>query len=173
MHWSDMFDLGKPWWELVVRATIIYLALIFFVRLTGKRQIGQLSPFDLILLLILSEGVQNAMVDDESSITGGLIVASTLLGLNYLVSLITFKSRKAEEVIEGKPEILVLHGKLIKDVANAARITQTELESALRETGIFKLEDVKLAILENNGSVTVESYDNKPREIQPKFRKYK
>lgn len=168
-----MFDLGKPWWELVIRATIIYCALIFFVRLTGKRQIGQLSPFDLILLLILSEGVQNAMIDDESSITGGLIVASTLLGLNYLVSLVTFKSRKAEELIEGKPEILVLHGKLIKEVANAARITQTELESALRETGIFKIEDVKLAILENNGSVTVESYDNKPHEIQPKFRKYK
>ena len=168
-----MFDLGHPWWELVVRATIIYFALIFIVRLTGKRQIGQLSPFDLILLLILSEGVQNAMVDDESSVTGGLIVAATLLGLNYLVGFITFKSRRAEEVIEGKPEILVLHGKLIKDVANSARITQTELESALRESGIFKIEDVKIAILENNGSVTVESYDNKPHALQARFKNYR
>lgn len=168
-----MFELGKPWWELVVRAAIIYFALIFFVRLTGKRQIGQLSPFDLILLLILSEGVQNAMIDDESSITGGLIVAATLLGLNYLVGFVTFKSKKAEEVIEGKPEILVLHGKLIKDVANAARITQSELESALRESGIFKIEDVKLAILENNGSVTVESYDNKPHSLQARFKSYR
>lgn len=168
-----MFELTTPWWELVIRATIIYCALIFFVRVTGKRQIGQLSPFDLILLLILSEAVQNAMMDDESSITGGLIAAATLLGLNYLVGFITYKSDRAEEIIEGKPEVLVLHGKLVKDVAEAARITQTELESALREAGIFKIEDVKLAILENNGSVTVQSYDNQPHEIQAKFKKYR
>jgi len=168
-----MFALSVPWWELVLRAAIMYIALIVLIRISGKRQIGELSPFDLILLLILSEAVQNAMNAGEESVTGGLIVVCTLLGLNSFIGYITYKSKKAEDIIEGKPEILIRNGKLIESVAEAARITESELESALRENGVFQIEDVKLAILENNGSVTVESYNEKPHATISQFQKYR
>ena len=155
-----MFELTTPWWELVFRAVVVYVALVFLVRLTGKRQIGQLSPFDLILLLILSESVQNAITDDEHSITGGIILATTLVALNYLVGIVTFKSEKAERIIQGHPEILVRNGQVIEPVMSKSKISEQELESALREAGFFKLEDVKLAILEDNGRVSVQGYDN-------------
>ena len=155
-----MFDLSVPWWELVVRALIVYVALVLLVRLTGKRQIGQLSPFDLILLLILSESVQNAMTANEDSITGGIILATTLVALNYVVGIITFKSEKAERIIQGHPEILVRNGKVIEAVMNKAKISQNELESALREAGFFRVEDVKMAILEDNGRVSAEGYES-------------
>lgn len=155
-----MFDLSVPWWELVIRAMIVYVALVLLVRLTGKRQIGQLSPFDLILLLILSESVQNAMTANEDSITGGIILATTLVALNYLVGIITFRSEKAERIIQGHPEILVRNGQVIVPVMTKAKISEQELESALREAGFFKLDDVKLAILEDNGRVSVQGYES-------------
>lgn len=158
-----MFQLMIPWWELIIRAAIVYAALFILVRLTGKRQIGQLSPFDLILLLILSESVQNAMNAGEDSVTGGIILAATLVTLNYLVGIITFKSDKAERIIQGHPEILVRNGKVIKSVMVKAKISEQELESALREAGFFHLEDVKLAILEDTGRVSVEGYDKSER----------
>jgi uncharacterized membrane protein YcaP (DUF421 family) len=154
-----MFQLMIPWWELIIRAVIVYAALVLLVRLTGKRQIGQLSPFDLILLLILSESVQNAMTAGENSVTGGIILAATLVTLNFLVGIITFRSDKAERVIQGHPEILVRDGKIIKPVMIKAKISQQELESALREAGFFNIEDVKMAILEDTGRVSVQGYD--------------
>ncbi|HEU4708902.1 MAG TPA: YetF domain-containing protein [Methylophilaceae bacterium] len=168
-----MFELTVPWWELVLRAAIMYIALIVLIRISGKRQIGELSPFDLILLLILSEAVQNAMNAGEESVTGGLILVCTLIGLNSFIGYITYKSKKAEDIIEGKPEILIRNGKLIESVAEDARITESELKSALRENGVFRIEDVKLAILENNGSVTVQSNDDKSHSIPSMLKKYR
>ena len=155
-----MFDLSVPWWELVIRAISVYLVLVIFIRLTGRRQIGELSPFDLILLLILSESVQNSMIAGDQSLIGGIIVAATLLILNSTIGFITYKSRKAEDIIDGKPEILIRHGKVMKEVCKRARITEQELMSTLRKSGFFKLEDVKLAILEDDGSVSAEGYDS-------------
>lgn len=160
----EMFQLTVPWWQLILRAVIVYLALVALVRMTGKRQIGQLSPFDLILLLILSESVQNAITDDEHSITGGLLLAATLVGLNYLVGIVTFKSERAERIIQGHPEILVRNGQVIEPVMTKAKISDKELESALREAGFFKLGDVKLAILEDNGRISVQGYEEKRSE---------
>lgn len=166
-----MFDLSVPWWELILRAVVVYVVLILFIRLTGKRQIGEISPFDLILLLILSEAVQNSLVAGDESLIGGLIVAGTLLLLNSAIGLITYKSRKAEDIIDGSPEILIRHGKVLTHVCKKARITEQELMSTLRKAGYFKLEDVKLAILEDDGSVSAEGYDNK--EPRPDSRKGK
>jgi uncharacterized membrane protein YcaP (DUF421 family) len=87
-----MFDMSVPWWELVARGVVVYVFLIALLRLTGKRQIGKLSPFDLVLLLILSNAVQNSMSAGDNSLIGGLILATTLVAVNYLVGLITFKS---------------------------------------------------------------------------------
>ena len=156
-----MLNMSVPWWEFVVRALAVYLFIIVLLRLTGKRQIGQLSPFDLVLLLILSNAVQNSMNAGDNSLIGGLILATTLVLVNYLIGLITFKSNKLEGIIEGRPQVLIHQGKLFKDVMNDAKLTREELDSTLRQTGYFDIKDVKLAILENNGRVTVQGYDKK------------
>ena len=154
-----MFDISVPWWELVVRGIVVYMFLIIVLRLTGKRQIGQLSPFDLVLLLILSNAVQNSMNAGDNSLVGGLITATTLIAANYIVGLITFKSKKLEEIIEGRPQVLIHDGKLFEEVMNEAKLTRHELDSTLRQSGYFEIKEVKLAILENNGRVTVQGYE--------------
>ena len=154
-----MFSISVPWWELVTRSLVVYAFLIILLRMTGKRQIGQLSPFDLVLLLILSNAVQNSMNAGDNSLIGGLISATTLVAANYLVGLVTFKNKKIEVIIEGKPQVLIHQGKLFEDVMNDAKLTRRELDSTLRQSGYFEIKEVKLAILENNGSVTVQGYE--------------
>ncbi len=159
-----MFEMSVPWWEFVLRGVAVYVFLIILLRLTGKRQIGQLSPFDLVLLLIISNAVQNSMNAGDNSLIGGLISATSLVAINYLLGLITFKSKKLEDIVEGRPQILVHQGQVFEDVMFDAKLTRQELDSTLRQLGFFELKDVKLAILENNGKVTVQGYDKKPRK---------
>jgi len=154
-----MFDMTVAWWELVVRGLVVYVFLVLLLRVTGKRQIGQLSPFDLVLLLILSNAVQNSMNAGDNSLIGGLISAVTLVAVNYLVGLITFKSKKLEEIIEGRPQLIIHEGRLFEDVMNDAKLTRHELDSTLRQSGYFEIKDVKLAILETNGTVSVQGYE--------------
>lgn len=156
-----MLDISVPWWELVVRGLVVYVFLILLLRLTGKRQIGQLSPFDLVLLLILSNAVQNSMNAGDNSLIGGLISATTLVLVNYLVGLVAFKSKKLEVILEGRPQVIIHHGKLFEEVMREAKLTRNELDSTLRQSGYFEIKDIKLAILENNGTVTVQGYDKK------------
>lgn len=156
-----MLDISVPWWELVVRGLVIYLFLIILLRVTGKRQIGQLSPFDLVLLLILSNAVQNSMNAGDNSLIGGMISATTLIAINYLVGLTVFKNKKLEAILEGRPQVIIHQGKLFDEVMNDAKLTRQELDSTLRQSGYFSIKDVKLAILENNGTVTVQGYDKK------------
>ncbi len=156
-----MFDISVPWWELIVRGVVVYAFLILLLRLTGKRQIGQLLPFDLVLLLILSNAVQNSMSAGDNSLIGGLILAATLVAVNYLVGLITFKSKKMEAMIEGRPQVIIHEGKLFDDVMDEAKLTRDELYSSLRQSGYFEIKDIKLAILENNGTITVQGYQKK------------
>ncbi|HSH72912.1 MAG TPA: YetF domain-containing protein [Methylophilaceae bacterium] len=156
-----MFNMTVPWWELVARGVVVYAFLILLLRVTGKRQIGQLSPFDLVLLLILSNAVQNSMNAGDNSLVGGLISAFTLVAVNYLVGLVTFKSKKLEEIIEGRPQLIIHEGKLFEDVMNDAKLTRHELDSTLRQSGYFEIKDVKLAILETNGTVSVQGYEKK------------
>lgn len=156
-----MFSISVPWWELVARSLVVYVFLIVLLRLTGKRQIGQLSPFDLVLLLILSNAVQNSMNAGDNSLIGGLLSATTLVAINYIVSLLTFRSKKLEAIIEGRPQVLIHQGKLFEDVMNESKLTRHELDSTLRQSGYFEIKDVKLALLENNGSVTVQGYEKK------------
>lgn len=154
-----MFELTVPWWEFVVRGVVVYTFLIILLRMTGKRQIGQLSPFDLVLLLIISNAVQNSMNAGDNSLLGGLISATSLVAINYLLGMLTFKSKKLEDIVEGRPQILVHNGQVFEDIMFDAKLTRQELDSTLRQLGFFQLEDVKLAILENNGKVTVQGYD--------------
>jgi uncharacterized membrane protein YcaP (DUF421 family) len=150
-----MFNLSIPWWELIVRGAIVYVFLIVMLRVTGKRQVGQLAPFDLVLLLVLSNAVQNSMNGGDNSLIGGLLSAATLVMLNYFVGWLTQRSRKMEALIEGRPQVLVHDGKLFEDVMENAKLTHHELNSALRHSGCLTIEEVRLAVLENNGGISV------------------
>ena len=153
-----MLNIAVPWWELIVRAAVVYVFLLALLRLTGKRQIGQLSPFDLVLLLVLSNAVQNAMNAGDSSLIGGLISAASLVALNYLAGIVTFRSKRLEAIIEGRPQVIIHNGKLFEDVMANAQLTHHELSAALRRAGCATIEEVHSAILENNGSISVLSH---------------
>ncbi len=150
-----MWHIAVSWSELVIRAVVVYIFLLALLRITGKRQVGQLAPFDLVLLLVLSNAVQNSMNAGDNSLVGGLISATTLVGLNFLVGLITYRSKRLEAIIEGRPQVVVHNGKLFEDVMRGAKLTHHELNAALRQAGCSCVEDVKCAILENNGSISV------------------
>src|SRR6266852_6239262 len=119
-----MWEIGLPhWWEFLVRAIVVYGFLLILLRLTGKRQVGQLAPFDLVLLLVLSNAVQNSMNGGDNSLVGGLVTATTLVGINWLVSLATYKNKKLETLIEGRPELLIHNGRLFPEVMEKAKLT--------------------------------------------------
>ncbi len=150
-----MWSLSVPWWELVLRSAVVFGALLLLLRLTGKRQVGQLAPNDLVLLLILSNAVQNSMNAGDNSLLGGLISAVTLVGLNYGVNWLVVKSRKVERFVDGRPQILARDGVLFDGVLADAGITTDEFDGALRQNGCRTVHEVQLAILETNGSISV------------------
>jgi uncharacterized membrane protein YcaP (DUF421 family) len=150
-----MWNLGVAWWELIVRSIVVYVFMIAILRISGKRQVGQLAPFDLVLLLVLSNAVQNSMNGGDNSLIGGLISATTLIALNYVVGTATFRSKKLAALIEGRPEILIHNGKLYEDVLTRAQLTRHELNAALRQNGCTCVEEVHTAVLENNGQISV------------------
>lgn len=158
----DMLHPAVPWWELVLRGSVVYLSLFFLLRLAGKRQVGQLTPVDLVMLLIISNAVQNAMVGPDSSLTGGLLVAAVLLGWNRTLSWLAARSRRVERIIDGRPEILVRHGRIYEDTLLRQGLTHEDLRAALRRNGCFDVHEVELAILETNGAITVKKQDSPP-----------
>lgn len=150
-----MLDLAVPIWELVLRAVVVYAFLLLMLRLTGKRQVGQLAPFDLVLLLILSNAVQNSMNAGDNSLVGGLVSAATLIALNYGAGLATFRSRRIQKLVDGEPEVLIAEGRVFRKALERAQISEHELYSALRQSGCTAPDEVKLAMLENNGVISV------------------
>lgn len=159
-----MLTMAVPWWELILRGGVVYLFLLILLRITGKRQVGQLAPFDLVLLLVLSNAVQNSMNGGDNSLVGGLISAATLVGLNLLVGLATWRSKRLEALVEGRPQILIHNGKLFEDVAAKARLTHHELHAALRRGGCACVDEVHSAILENSGEISVVPKKNQASE---------
>jgi len=141
--------------QIVVRSAVVYLFLLVVLRLMGKRQVGQLAPFDLVLVLVLSNSVQNAMNGGDNSVLGGLVSAGTLFALNSGVALLTARSKRAEALIEGHPVMLIHNGKLYNTALHKAKITHHELNSALRQAGCACVDDVRYAVLENNGAISV------------------
>ena len=150
-----MWHIAVPWWELVLRSAVVYVFLLALIRITGKRQIGQLAPFDLVLLLVLSNAVQNSMNAGDNSLVGGLLSATTLIVLNSLIAYATHRSKRIEALVEGRPQVLIHNGKLYNQVMLDANLTHHELTSALRQAGCLAVEDVHYAVLENNGSISV------------------
>ena len=156
-----MWNMAIPWWEFLVRAAVVYLFLIVLLRISGKRQVGQLAPFDLVLLLVLSNAVQNSMNGGDNSLIGGLISASALIALNLVLGYATYKNKRLEQFVEGKPQIIIHDGHVYRDVMERERLTQHELEAALRAAGCASVTDVHFAVLENNGEISIRQKDSK------------
>ena len=150
-----MWNLSLPWWEFVLRGVLVYFFLLVILRITGKRQTGQLAPFDLVLLLVLSNAVQNAMNGGDNTVLGGIISATTLIALHNVIAFVTFKSKTLELWIEGTPRTLIHNGVLYQDVMRGELLTHHELAAALRAAGCAEIAHVRVATLENNGQITV------------------
>ena len=149
--------------QIALRTGVIYLVVLIGVRLCGKREVGQMTPFDLTLLLLLSNSVQNAMTGPDTSLIGGVVAASTLLLLNYLVGTLSGSSRRFRRVVQGEPSLLIHDGKAIESHMAKEHVSMDELQRALREHGICNVHDVALAVLEVDGSISCMKYD----EIKP------
>jgi len=161
-----MWTLSLPWWQFVVRALIIYAFLLILLRISGKRQVGQMAPFDLVLLLVLSNAVQNAMNAGDNSVLAGFLLAGTLVAINVFVGWISRRSKRFERVVEGRPEVIIHNGKLYEDVLRRNDLTEHDLSSALRAAGCASADDVHLAMLETNGKINV--LPRMPTNLPPK-----
>jgi uncharacterized membrane protein YcaP (DUF421 family) len=150
-----MWNLTVHWSELIGRGLLIYFFLILLLRATGKRQIGQMSPFDLVLLMVLSNAVQNSMVGGDNSVSAGLILAVTLVAANWIVGKVTTSSRTMEQLIEGSPQVLFHNGKIYEKILSEDQITRQELIAAVHKAGYNDLNEVRTAILENDGSISI------------------
>jgi uncharacterized membrane protein YcaP (DUF421 family) len=150
-----MFDLSIGLGELIFRVTVVYCFLFALLRLTGKRHVGELAPFDLVVLLILSETVQGALLAGDNSLIGGLVAAAALVLISHAVSYASWRYRKFERFFEGTPRILVRNGHVLNEMLARERVTHSELVEALRREGCSSFSNVRFAVLENDGSITV------------------
>lgn len=150
-----MWHLTTPWYELIIRGTCIYFFMFIIMKIWGKKHLGEMTAFDFILLLFISEAVQNSLVDDDKSVWGGMIVISTFLFWSSLINKITFRSRKLEKILDGVPQVLIKNGRVDLTLMKKEQITEQELFEALRQEGVDELKKVKLATLETNGHLSV------------------
>ena len=158
--WSDMFHLGVPVIEKVLRAVIVYFFLVIGLRLAGKRELAQLNPFDLVVLLTLSNTVQNAIIGDDNSVVGGIVGATALLVVNYLVVRFLYRHARLERLVEGDADVLMEGGRVRLDRLQKELITLPELESAAHKQGFASLDQVDRAVLEAGG--TISFFGKKP-----------
>src|ERR1019366_9303496 len=154
--WHDIFAVGVPVVEKILRPAIVYIFLVFVLRVFGKRELAQLNPFDLVVLLSLSNTVQNAIIGNDNSLTGGLIGAFALLGINYLVVRFLFRHRRLDQVFEGKPTVVVDEGKIIKRALSKEMLTRSELMAVLHRQGFGSILEVERCVLEPGGVFYVQ-----------------
>ena len=152
--WGDMFHLGLPVLEKVLRPLFVYAFLEVGLRLAGKRELAQLNPFDLVVLLTLSNTVQNAIIGDDNSVTGGILGATTLLAVNYFVVRFLYGHEWLERLVEGEADVLIEGGQIRFDRLRKELVTLPELESAAHKQGFNSLDEVERAVLEPGGTLT-------------------
>lgn len=150
-----MFALQVPWWQIIMRTAIVYLAVYLGLRLMGKRELGQMTVFDLVVILLIANAVQNAMVGPDVSVTGGVLAAFVLLLANRVVAALRLRSEFWGRVLEGTPTVLIEDGEFVVPHLRKEGVERTELEMAMREHGMESVKDVKLAVLETDGSISI------------------
>lgn len=149
-----MWGLEHPWWQYALRAAIVYAALMVLVRLSGKRTLGQFTPFDFLVVLLLSEGVSEAMHAADASVSAGLIVAATLVLLNLGVGWLATRTRAIEDAFDGRPVLIARDGELLVDELRRHRLGLGEWEKSLREADL-ELHEVRRAFLETDGTISI------------------
>lgn len=155
----DITDIAPT--ELVLRGTLVYLGLLWMLRLSGKRTVGQFTPFDLLVIMLVSEAASNALNGGDQSVAGGLLVCATLIALNAVVGMLTARYRWIERVVEGEPVLLARDGKVFPTTLRRHRISEADMQKALREADC-RLDEVRCAFLEANGSISIQKHDPGP-----------
>ena len=152
---SSLFELEMPWWEFVLRAVVVYAVVLALVRLSGKRTVGQFTPFDLIVVVLLGTAVQNSLIGEDVSLPGGLILAATLIACNWLVGFASARNRLLKRLTEGSPVLLGRDGELFEGALRRQNISREDVEEALRNQGLSDLRQAALITLEIDGTLTV------------------
>jgi len=152
---TDLFELAMPWWEFLLRAVVVYIVLLAMIRMSGKRSMGQFTAFDVLLIVLLGNAVQNSLLGEDHSLLGGLLLAAVLIVLNWIVGWLSARSRRAERVIEGEPVVLARDGRLFDNVLRRELVSRNDFDEALRQHGEVRLDDVALALLETDGQISV------------------
>src|SRR6266567_2773741 len=165
-----LFPGGHVLLQIVLRTGVIYLLVLLGVRLTGKREVGQMTPFDLTLLLLLSNSVQNAMTGPDTSLAGGAVAAIVLLTLNYLIAELSGLNRRFRRMVQGSPSLLIHDGSLLIDHLKKERLTVDEVMRALREHGIGSISEVAIGVLEVDGSLSFLKKDELPEGLRARHR---
>lgn len=153
-------DLGSGPIEVALRTAVVYLFLVVILRLAGRREVGQMSILDLVVILIIANSVQNAMIGENTTLGGGLISATTLIVLDRLLNTVLHRSATLSRVFEGEPILLVSGGRILPSALGRASIDRAELDAALRAHGVATVHDVSLAVLETDGSISVIPRDS-------------
>jgi uncharacterized membrane protein YcaP (DUF421 family) len=164
--WADMFYLGLPVLEKILRPVIVYAVLVVGLRLAGKRELAQLNPFDLVVLLTLSNTVQNAIIGNDTSVTGGVIGAATLLLINYVVVRFLYGHKEIEQLVEGDADALIENGQIRMDRLEKEVITLAELEVAAHRQGFGSLNEVERAVLEPGGTIAFVGRKPEPESVR-------
>jgi len=154
-------------WQIAARTAAVYFMVLIGVRLAGKREVGQMTPFDLTLLLLLSNSVQNAMTGPDNSLVGGAVAALTLFVLNFLIAEYSGANRRFRKWVQGSPSLLIHNGDILTAHMAKEHVTMDELERSLREHGIHSAKDVSIGVLEVDGSMSFLKYDDIPESVQP------
>jgi uncharacterized membrane protein YcaP (DUF421 family) len=161
---DSMFQLPLPWMEKILRPMIVYLFLVLFLRLFGKRELAQLNPFDLVVLLSLSNTVQNAIIGNDNSVTGGVIGAFSLLAINWVLTRVLFKMPKVNDALEGTKTEFIRHGVVDPAALKKETMTEMELLSVIHKQGLNDFAEVESCVLEPNGTFYVEAMKPTPEE---------
>ena len=168
-----MFTFGIPWWHIVVRTALVYIAVFVGLRAMGKREMGQMTVFDLVVILLIANAVQNAMVGADSSLVGGVLAALVLLVVNWGVSVLRLRGAFWGRLIEGTPTVLVQDGEFVEPHLRKEGIEREELEMAMREHGVESVKGVRLAVLETDGSISIVAKDTPVVRTRRHIRQFK
>jgi len=169
---SDLIHMSAPWWHFVLRAVAIYVMVMVLMRASGKRAVGQFTPFDLVLLILIGNAVQNGINGGDNSLTGAAVMATTLIVLNYVVAFATSRNREAERLVEGVPVVLARHGRVFEQVLRRQLVSDADFHKALRQHDIASVSQVALALLETNGSISIVSRDGDGNDRAARYLAY-
>lgn len=157
---ESLLNFQLPTWNLLIRGAVVYLAVLILLRVSGKRQIGQMGPTEFVSILLISNAVQNSMNGGDTSLVGGLLLAAVLIFLSYSISFLTYRSRFFQSVFEGTPRLLIHDGHTIEKALRLELLSKDELKTILRKQGVHHFHDVKSAVLEADGKLSIIRYSD-------------